>query len=410
MLLAGRLRHWWPVVLLGALTVGSYGVVVYAFGVFIGPIHQSTGWSVGALSGAFTLSLLLGGGVAPAAGWMLDRSGGRPVLLGSLLIGAVFLLLAASARSLPMFVITWGIGGALVSGGLFYSVTMALTTRLFVADRVRAFAILTFIGGFASVLYFPLAGALVELMSWRLALRLLVLSMVVLALPAGLAIGGGRATPHASGIANARASVMTTLRSRDVLQMIVMLSAAGMAFGAIQVHHVPAMQAAGVSLGAATTIASVRGFLSLPGRALMEPVVRRVGLAGSLGLAYALMSFGTLPLMVHAGISGPLAFMVVTGFAFGAISPLHGLYAAEVFGEERIGTMMGVQSLAVSLVSATGPVAVGLAVDTTDSYAPAMGLTAVLFLAALALLVTRPRESGVRHSPPATEALNTTET
>jgi MFS family permease len=115
------------------------------------------------------------------------------------------------------------------------------------------------------------------------------------------------------------------------------------------------------------------------------------------------MAVGILPLAVHGGIAWPLMFMVLTGLAFGAISPLHGLYAAEVFGESRIGTMMGVQSLIVSLLSATGPALVGLSVDMTDSYSVAMVLTAGLFAGALLLLLTRPRATG-RHAVVSAEA------
>jgi MFS family permease len=401
---AGWLGHWWPVVLLGVLTVGSYGFVMYAFSVLIAPIHEETGWPIGALAGSFTLAMLVGGVVAPASGWLLDRFGGRPVMLGSLAIGSAFLLLASGAPSLPVFILAWGLGGGAISAGLFYNVTMALTTRLFAEERVRAFAILTFIGGFAAVIYFPLAGLLSDVMPWRMAIRVLVVLMALHALPAALAIRGGRAK-SAVVKTSTRTAVVAVFRSRDVVQMIAMLTLAAMAFGAIQVHHVPAMRAAGVSLGAATAIASIRGFLSLPGRALIEPVVRRTGVAGAIGLVYVMMATGTLPLAVHGSLAWPLLFMVVTGLAFGAISPLHGLYAAEVFGESRIGTMMGVQSLIVSLLSATGPALVGLSVDATGSYAVAMLLTSGLFGSALLLLLTRPRTVGRRVVAPVEASL-----
>ena len=110
-------------------------------------------------------------------------------------------------------------------------------------------------------------------------------------------------------------------------------------------------------------------------------MVRRTGVAGAIGAVLPLSDGRRHPLAVHGGIAWPLMFMAVTGLAFGAISPLHGLYAAEVFGESRIRTMMGVQSLIVSLLSATGPALVGLSVDVTDSYSAAMLLTAALFAA-----------------------------
>jgi MFS family permease len=173
--------------------------------------------------------------------------------------------------------------------------------------------------------------------------------------------------------------------------MVAMFAIAAMAFAAIQVHHVPAMTSLGVSLGTATAVASVRGLLSLPGRALIEPVTRRLGVVGATGVVYVLMAAGTLPLAVNGGAGWIIAFMVVTGAVFGALSPLQGLYAAEVFGERRIGTLMGMQSLVVSVVSATGPTLLGLTVDITGGYRVAMLVTAGLFAIAFGLLVTRPR-------------------
>lgn len=390
---------WWKVILLGVLTVGAYGLVVYGFSVFIGPIHEDTGWPVGSLSAAFTVSSLAGGVGAVGAGWLVDRVGGRPVLLGSLAAGSVFILLAASAPSALLFVLAWGAGGGIVSAGLFYNVTMALTTRLFPNDRVRAFSILTFVGGFAAVLYFPLAGLLVDVMAWRVALRILVALLVLHVLPAALLITGGEA-PRETSAAHPAAhgsygGVMQAFRSREVVVMIAMFSVAAMAFAGIQVLHVPAMTAGGASLGAATTVASVRGLLSLPGRALMGPVVGRLGVPGATGLTYALMAAGIVPLAFGGELPWLLLFMVVTGLAFGTISPLHGLYAAEVYGEQRIGTLMGVQSLIVSLISATGPALLGLTVDATGTYRVAVAAMSALFAAALALLLLRPRPAAL---------------
>ncbi len=394
-------QTWWKVVLLGFLTVGAYGLTYYSFGVIIDPIHNDTGWSIGSLSIAFTVSMFVGGVGGAASGWLLDRLGGRPILIGSLAAGSLLLLLAAGAQSLASFIAAWGLGGGIISAGLFYNVTMAMTTRLFPGDRVRAFAILTFVGGFASVIYFPIAGVLVDLLGWRLALRVFAVLLVVHVLPAALFISGGRAKPDAAEARPAGrgnyGSVLEALRSREVLQMITMFSLVGIAFGAIQVHHVPAIEATGVSLGTATAVASGRGFLSLPGRAFMEPVVRRLGVPGAMVLVYALMALGTLPLAVGGNILWLFLFMVVTGLAFGTIMPLHGLYASEVYGERRIGTLMGVQSLIGSLMSAMGPALLGLTVDATGGYRVAVVLSSSLFGGALLLLLAaRSRNEGER--------------
>ena len=120
---------WWPVILMGIATIGAYGLVLYSFGVFIGPIREETGWSNGALSTAFSLGLLISGVGAMFTGRLLDAVGSRPVMSGSLIVGSVLLYLTASAESLPMFIVGWGVGGGIIGAGLFYNITMAITTR-----------------------------------------------------------------------------------------------------------------------------------------------------------------------------------------------------------------------------------------------------------------------------------------
>jgi hypothetical protein len=145
---------------------------------------------------------------------------------------------------------------------------MALTTRLYPRDRVRAFRS-SLVGGRRRI-YFPAAGLLVDWLGWRPALRVMVVLMALHVIPAGLFVSRGRAGPSTQAVGPAGrgnyAGVFEAFRSRDVLQMVAMFSVAAMAFSATQVHHVPAMAATGVSLGTATAIASARGFLSLPGR------------------------------------------------------------------------------------------------------------------------------------------------
>ncbi len=263
-------RMWWQVVLLGVLMVGAYGLVLYSFGVLIGPVHDETGWSIGWLSFAFTLSFLIVGLGAAVAGWLLDRVGGRPVMLSSLAIGSVLLMVNASAESLPVFIITWGVGGGILGAGLFYNVTMALTTRLFPENRVRAFAVLTFVGGFASVIYFPLSGFLVDLLDWRDALRIMVGLLALTVLPAALLIPGGAASKVAA-------------------------------------------------TAPATTIAAVRGFLSLPGWALMEPVIQRTGVRGATMTAYAMMVVGTVVLLGGGGWPGSCCSQSSPGWRLGRL-------------------------------------------------------------------------------------------
>src|SRR5690606_64881 len=94
-------------------------------------------------------------------------------------------------------------------GGWYYQATMPATARLYPERRAAAFSVLTLLGALASPIFYPIAGALAEAYGWRDAVRVLVLLLLVLALPAALAVNsppaarGGATAGLASGVREA---------------------------------------------------------------------------------------------------------------------------------------------------------------------------------------------------------------
>ncbi len=362
---------WWPVLLMGTASMGAYGLVLYAFGVFIGPIKEETGWSYGTISAAFSMGVLISGIGATLTGRLLDAVGSRPVLLGALILGSVLLHASSFTQSQFVFVMCWGLGGGVIGAGLFYNITMAVATRLYrYDDRAKGFAILTFIGGLASPIFFPLAGLMVEHWGWRSALRGLIVVLILCVLPAVVMIRGGNAEEKASDNKEKQSfvDILNAFKSRQVYMMVLAFSLCMAIFAAIQVHHVPAMTATGLSLTLATTLAGIRGFLSLPGRAMLSPIVKLTGTRGATQVMYAAMILSAAALYFAGPIGFVVGFIVISGLTFGLIVPLHGLYAAEVFSEQHIGTLMGVQTTIVGVATALGPMLLGLTVDPSGGY------------------------------------------
>lgn len=383
-----------PVVLLGIATVGSYGLVLYGFGAFVAPMRDDTGWSNGAISAAFSVSTLLGGLLALTTGGLLDRVGARPVMGSTLAAGAALLFLSSYSGAATQFVIAWGLGGAIIAAGLFYNATMAITARVTnQVDRPSAYTWLTVIGGLASPIAFPLAGAFTEAWGWRAAVRAMVVFMVIACLPAVIAVRGDRHDHHHdhhdSGDAThpGFANVGDALRSGHVVRWLVAASAALAGLVAVQVHHVAAIEATGIGIGAASTMAGIRGFLSLPGRAGVAALANRLGVVDALRLMYLLMAIGTLALALAGPVAWTWVFVVLTGLTFGSIAPLQGLYAADLYGRERIGTLMGMQQVVFGAASAAGPFVLGITVDLTGGYATL--LVAVVGLQVGAMLAFR---------------------
>ena len=373
------------VVLLGTATVGAYGLVLYGFGAFVAPMRDDTGWSNGSISAAFSVSTLLGGLLALTTGRLLDRVGGRPVMGTTLVVGSGLLILSSVADRATHFVIAWGLGGAIIAAGLFYNATMAITARVTsAADRPSAYTWLTVIGGLASPIAFPLAGAFTEAWGWRAALRAMVVFMVITCLPAVVAVRDDRQlddtdVASSSGFAN----VGDALRSGHVVRWLVAASAALAGLVAIQVHHVAAIEATGVAIGSASAMAGIRGLLSLPGRAGVSVLANRLGVVNALRLMYVVMALGTLALAFAGPIGWAWVFVVLTGITFGSVAPLQGLYAAQLYGRERIGTLMGMQQVVFGVASAAGPFVLGLTIDLTGGYTTLLVAVVVLQVAAM---------------------------
>ncbi len=374
--------------LLGVVTVGAYGLILYGFGAFVTPIRDDTGWSNAAISSAFSISTLVGGVASLASGRFLDRVGAVPVMASTLVAGSGLLVLSSYADSAWQFVAAWGAGGAIASAGLFYSATMAVTARVAPAlDRPQAYTWLTVIGGLASPIAFPLAGAFVEAWGWRAAIRAMVGFMAACTVPALVVVRGDRAeiehAEHESSIGFS--DVRGALSSPVVRRWLIASSAAMAGLVAIQVHHVGAIEATGVSVGLASTLAGIRGLLSLPGRAAAASVTTRIGVVNALRLTYVTMAIGTLALVAAGAIAWVWIFVVLTGVAFGSISPMQGLYSAELYGQRRIGTLMGMQQVILGTASAAGPFLLGFTIDATDGYATLLITATVLQMIALVL-------------------------
>ncbi|MBM3141225.1 MAG: MFS transporter, partial [Chloroflexi bacterium] len=388
------LWHFRAAVLLGFATIGSYGIVQYAIGVLIGPIADDTGWSVATVAGAYSVGVLLAGPAAVASGYVLDRAGSRPVLMTALLAGAALLAAASWSGDAVLFVVGWGLGAAAVGGGLYYPVTMAATNRLYPDRRPAALSVLTLLGALASPIFYPVAGALVDALGWRAAVRVLVLLMVACALPAAALVrspAGTRGPERPAGPRRWRASARGVARlgaPAGWLLCVAALSAAGTS--AMMLHQVPAMQAAGLSLAASSSLAGARGLMQIPGRLVLAPTVRLLGLRGSTATAYGLVAVGVaalgLALAVGGAVALSLVFVVTAGVAIGLLSPLHGLLAAETYGDARLGTLSGVQQLIGAATGAAGAWAAGALIDATGGYGWTLATIAALEVGAIAAL------------------------
>ena len=89
------------------------GDVTYAFGVFLPSMSESFGWSRSALSGPYTLFLIIGGMLGPLAGVTVARFGARKNIVLGNVIAALGLLGMSQVREIWQVYLFFGVMGGL---------------------------------------------------------------------------------------------------------------------------------------------------------------------------------------------------------------------------------------------------------------------------------------------------------
>ena len=156
-------------VVVGVLGVGQvlvWGSSYYLPAVLAKPTADATGWPLSWVIGALSLGLLVSGLVSPKVGDLIERYGGRPVLMASAGLMTAGLLILALAPTLPVFTLGWLVIGAAMGAGL-YDPAFATVGRLYGRGARATITSLTLIGGFASTVCWPLSALLLEHLGWR---------------------------------------------------------------------------------------------------------------------------------------------------------------------------------------------------------------------------------------------------
>lgn len=403
----GRLYYGWTMLTALALAeVTSWGILYYAFPVFLEPMRAEFGWSIAQMTGAYSLALLLAGLAAIPVGWWLDKHGPRLLMTVGSCVAVLLVIAWSQTSNLLGFYLIWaGIG--LVMAAVLYEPAFFVVATWFERLRSRAINWLTFVAGFASVVYLPLTGWLVENYDWRTTLLILagilaagtipIHALVVRNRPAnlGLRVDGGREPVEET---QPETSPAPAMGPRDALRdvafwwlnaafVLAMLSAVS-----ITVHLIPYLMSQGYSAGFAATATGLIGAAALPGRLIFTPLGGRLERRYVVSLMFLLQTASLVALLLADSRTGVLIFVLLFGAGFGAITPARAALIAEMYGAARYGTIAGITSLCVTLARAAAPLGAGLLYAAFEGYDPVIiVLIAVSAAAALTVLGARPQ-------------------
>lgn len=386
--------------------ITSWGVLYYAFTVFLDPMQRAFGWSTATLTGAYSLALLVSGIAAVPVGRWLDRYGPRLLMT----IGSVFATLLvigwATVDNLIVFYLVW-VGIGLAMSTVLYEPAFVIVAQWFRRLRSRALTMLTFVAGFASVIYLPLAGWLVTSYDWRTALWIMAGLMAVGTIPIhafvlrrnpadiGLAPDGDPPGQESDESVSGETPARQAITLRDALRQPVFwwtsaaFVLANFSTLAIFVHLVPYLISEGFSSAFAASMAGIAGIMAMPGRLIFTPLgefIRRQYVAA---LIFGLIALGLAILLLLDSRLGAIIFVVLFGMGFGAITPARAAIIGDLYGATNYGAINGALATGVTFSRAAAPVTAGLIVTLSGSYIPVFILLLVnVLLAIVAVLRT----------------------
>ncbi len=402
----------WTTLLGAMLAYGCIcGDVTYAFGVFLPAMSETMGWSRSALSGPYSLFLIIGGMLGPLAGAAISRFGARKNIMAGNLTAALGLAGMSQVQELWHAYFFFGVMGGL---GLAFAEFLAMTTVVnswFIRKRSLALGLLLAAGGIGGFILPPLVGYLMSGYGWRWTwICLGVLHLLLGVVLAGLLI---RNTPEELGqapdgrpwapqgeTAASRRVVYSTgvdFTVRDAFKTPALWMILALFSSVLFVHNI--MTTHQVAYLRDLNYSSVTSAAAL-GLMLGMSILGRL-LSGLLGLRFegrhlavffsACMGLGVVSLINAQGGIFVYLYAVLTGIGFGGMIVLLPNLTGAYYGRSHFSRIVGWTTPVVTLASAASPLLAGWLFDQTGRYlAPLSLAAALLFVCCLLAVFARP--------------------
>ncbi len=396
-----RIYYGWYIALALAISeTVSYGVMVYAFTVFISPMEAELGWSRSEISGAFSLFFLVSGVFAFPVGYWLDKHGSRLLMTLCSSAATVIVLLWSQVSTLPEFLAIMALLGVCASGVL-YEPAFAVIAAWFRHNRGTAMAIVTFVAGFASTIFVPLTDALLVAFGWRQAVLTLGLILGAITIPLhclvlrrrpsdlGLAPDG---KPELAEPAREKSLELgRVLRSRYFWILTLGFAFSTFSLYAIRFHIIPLMISIGIHPSSAAIASGAIGVTQVLGRLFFAPLERRFSSKTMAIGVFALAAVSLALLMLGNTMFIMILFVALFGMAIGTHTLTRPLMVADSYDTAFFGRINSAMVIFVTIAITIAPFAAGVVYDLSGSYQPVLMMVTCFCIVAVVLIRLLPQ-------------------
>ncbi len=367
---------------LGVTQTLAWASTYYLTAVFADPVSSSLHVSRTWFFGTFSAALLLSGLLGPLAGRMIDRHGGRDVLVATNLIFAVGLLLFSRASGPITLAAAWVVIGIGMGFGL-YEAAFATAAGLYGREARSAITGITLFAGFASTVGWPISAALIDAFGWRSA----ALAWAGLQLLVGLPLNR-LLVPKAPPPAPVAAPIGTT-DGGIPWTMIVLACVFGATWfvaSALAAHLPRLLEAMGATPAAAIAAASLVGPAQVAARVAEFGLLRWASPMISARLATGLHPLGAI-LLAMIGAPAAIPFVLLHGAGNGMLTITRGTLPLALFGAAGYGLRTGILATPARILQGGAPLLFGLVLDRDGPFAALLLSGALMSLSLLALLL-----------------------
>ena len=367
------------------------GIALYGLPFFYDFMVRDFGWSRAQVTSGNAISKLIVGPLFGfLAGWLVDRFGPRRLMIAGIVMAGVALVGLGAIHTLAGFYFFYlfnALGN--VCGGPLPN--QVLLSRWFTAARGRAMGFAYLGIGIGGALVPFLAVWLTGAVGWQGALQVLGALIVVVALPLALFV---KESPDSAGASGPVAKASTSaVFQRPAFYLLLVGSVCSIAAVGGTNQHLKLFLSLdhGFTQAGAARIASLVLGSSLVGRLGMGWLADRIPKKYVMLLIYLLVA-SAIPVLFLTGTPAAIyIFAVVFGIGLGGEYMVIPLMAAELFGVQVLGRIMGIVLAADGVSEAVAPWLVGRMRDAAGSYASGfaaliacalVGAVAILFLPA----------------------------
>ena len=369
--------------------------------VFLLPLEREMGWTRSEMTGVYSLYMLVGGFVAPLVGTLFDRFGPRVVyLIGLSCLGAANFLASTMTTLTEFFIYSGamvGIGVALV--GMVPA--SGLLVRWHRSRLSRAISIAFSGAGCGTLLFVPLAQALLGELDWRGTYRAIGIGLLVLAPILALALPWKRFSAGHPDLRSAQQSsggiggwtLRSAARTPGYWGLAIVFAFTSVGMFTVVPQLVAYLIDSGFSpLTAASTYGAI-GVLSVISVVSTGFLAERIGYRKTLTGSFVVSATGVAILFImsyHPSTWLLPLFTIVFGLAMGTRGPIVSAICARKYAGPRVATIYGTIYSMNAIGGATGALLGGVLHDLTGGYRAGFVVgVAALCIAALPMWVVR---------------------